>query len=69
MKKLFSVFTLVLFMSSNLNARIAVVEVQGCSDIASIAANNYCCENYGEDYTYSQYQSAYGVFMLGCHNY
>lgn len=33
-----------------------------CLDNASIAANDLCCDTYGENYTYTQYYNVYLVY-------
>lgn len=64
-KKLFSIVCtclLLMSMSSSNVAEEELVKRPKCLDDASIAANDLCCEYYGENYTYEQYYTVYLIY-------
>ncbi len=63
-KKSVAVFAALLLMSSNSNAITeAESSANDCHTAASIFSNNYCCENYGEDYTDEQYNRVVSLYI------
>lgn len=62
MKKLLGLAFVAIFMMSMTTNNELEKKRLPCYDAASIAANNFCCEHYGEDYTISQYNLVFSAF-------
>jgi hypothetical protein len=70
-KKSIAVVAALLLISSGTNLKAGtnnLEEAPSCSERAQIYANNYCCNQYGEDYTTQQFALVYAVAYaaMGC---